>query len=347
MEIKRPMLAETAKDTSSLVYPLIATPKVDGIRCLRLLGGVVTRSLKPIPNQHIRDVLDHVLPFGADGEITSGSNFQECTSAVMKRSGEPRFTFQMFDLIPGDDLEREYRHRLRDMMEWYGNHLDCHEFVTIVPPRVIWGPKELDSYEVEMLDLGYEGIMVRDPCGPYKQGRSTVREGWLLKIKRFVDAEAVIVGFIEMMHNDNEATINELGLTQRSTSKAGKRPAGTLGKFQCIDVKTGIEFNIGTGEGLTYAMRQEIWDNRSTYLHKYMKYKYQDIGVKVAPRIPIFVGFRPLADMDAEYRGKQEKHNSESYGCMAPVIGDSCINQQCSWPDFPEPRTTARRFEWR
>jgi hypothetical protein len=33
----------------------------------------------------------------------------------------------------------------------------------------------------------------RSPHSPYKCGRSTEREAWLLKIKRFEDAEAVVL----------------------------------------------------------------------------------------------------------------------------------------------------------
>ena len=43
------------------------------------------------------------------------------------------------------------------------------------------------------------------PNAPYKQGRSTVREGYLLKVKTFLDDEATVVRFEERMHNGNEA----------------------------------------------------------------------------------------------------------------------------------------------
>lgn len=333
--IKRPMLAETAKDTEALSYPLISTPKIDGIRCLRLDAGAVTRSLKPIPNKYIREILESLLPVGADGEITAGDSFQDCTSAVMKRSGEPEFTYHMFDLIAGGDLEKEYRDRLKSMLKWHREHPGTHEFVSIVQPKVIWNSTELDLYEAEMLEAGYEGIMVRDPRGPYKQGRSTVREGWLLKIKRFVESEAIIIGFEQMMHNDNEAKVNKLGLTERSSSKSGKLPMDTLGKFIVRDAYTGIEFRIGTGEGLTQELRQKIWNNHDKYYNKIVKYKYQDIGVKTAPRIPVFVGFRALEDMDESYRNKQADHDCYAGGCVAPIAGDLCVNWQCSWDGIP------------
>ena len=48
-----------------------------------------------------------------------------------------------------------------------------------------------------------------------------MREGYLLKVKRFVDGEALVIGVTEPMHNANEAKTNELGRTARSHKKAG------------------------------------------------------------------------------------------------------------------------------
>src|SRR5437899_138139 len=91
---------------------------------------------------------------------------------------------------------------------------------------------------------GFEGVMLRKPDGPYKFGRSTVREGYLMKVKRFTQEEAVVVGYEEQETNLNEATKDALGHTKRSSHKAGKRPAGVLGALR---VSNGHgEFSIGT-----------------------------------------------------------------------------------------------------
>jgi hypothetical protein len=75
--------------------------------------------------------------------------------------------------------------------------------------------------------------MLRDPNGPYKFGRSTRKEGYLLKLKRFCDSEAEVIGVVELMHNGNEAKTNALGRTERSTRKAGKTGMGVLGALAC------------------------------------------------------------------------------------------------------------------
>lgn len=293
--ITKPMLADESGPLSKLRYPLIASPKLDGIRFLKLGGRALARSLKPIPNKHIRETLEALAPEGIDGEIMSGTNFQECTSAVMAQKGEPIFALCAFDLYSGD-LKEPYTERLAKLKAAV-DKLGKQNFIRVVPSMMIRSEAELLEFEEKVLDKGFEGVMIRDPSGPYKCGRSTTREGWLLKLKRFVDSEAEILGFVEMNHNDNAATTNELGHTKRSSAKAGKRPAGTLGKFLCRDLKTGVEFRLGTGKGLDHPLRQLIWDNQDEYRSKIVKYQYQVVGVKDKPRLPIWIGFRDPIDM--------------------------------------------------
>jgi DNA ligase-1 len=137
--------------------------------------------------------------------------------------------------------------------------------------------------------------MLRDPNGRYKFGRSTAKEGILLKVKRFSDAEAVIVGFEERMHNGNPATTDALGHTERSSHKENLTGRGDLGALVVKCELFESEFNIGTG--FDDATRKEIWDNRETYLGKVVKFKYQTAGMKDVPRFPVYVGLRHENDL--------------------------------------------------
>src|SRR5690606_1152285 len=117
--------------------------------------------------------------------------------------------------------------------------------------------------------------------GPYKQGRSTFKEGHLLKIKRFEDGEAEVVGVEEQMHNTNEATLDERGYTKRSTHKDGKVGAGVLGSLLVRDTKTGEEFGIGTG--FTMEQRNNLWEGRQYLIGKIVHYRHFPVGRKDAP----------------------------------------------------------------
>jgi DNA ligase-1 len=233
-----------------------------------------------------------------DGELICGQPhgdgvFNRTSSAIMSRGGAPKFTYWVFDALT--NTPTPFAQRL-DMAKHYAD--SCGAYVQHVGHRLIRSPDYLLEYEAEMLLTGYEGIMIRDPNGPYKQGRATLREGSLLKLKRFEDGEALVIGFVEKEHNDNELTKDELGRAKRSSHKEGKRAADTLGALVVQDVVTGTVFNIGTG--FSEVVRADIWNSRGTsrsILDRTVKYRFQSIGVKDAPRFPVFLGVREEGDM--------------------------------------------------
>lgn len=307
----QPMLA-TEHEPDKLVFPLYASPKYDGIRALGMnLGGKVlpvSRSLKTIPNRYVQSLFDNEFMHGLDGELVVGDPcahdcMQATTSGVMSEDGTPEFSYYVFDTWSNPVVP--FKRRLELLTNYMWNNLPhpLLKHVKLVPQYYIENEVELTRYEEEHLAAGYEGIMVRGPDGIYKYGRSTVKQGYLLKVKRFADAEAVVVGFEEQMENTNELETDERGYAKRSTAKAGMVPKGTLG---ALVVKTisdnglypaGTEFRLGTGRGLTAAVRQHIWDNRQNFLGAIAKYRYQHVGSKDAPRIPIWIGWRDPSDM--------------------------------------------------
>lgn len=298
------MLAETVDDVNSIKYPVMASPKLDGIRCLIVNGKALTRKFKPIPNNHIRTTLEKAFKVWTcwfDGELMiPGATFNETQSAIMAVEGKPTFEYHIFDKaseITGEGFENRYYY----LTGWFDRHSYSKTIIAKycrrVPHHVICSAEELLELEAEYLSEGYEGLMVRSLGGPYKCGRSTKKEGYLLKLKRFADSEAKIIGFEEKMHNNNSKEVNELGLTKRSSKKENLVSSGQLGAFVVKDIVTGVEFSIGTGDGLTQEIRQEVWENQDKYLGKLVKYKYQPSGAKDKPRFPVWLGFRHEDDL--------------------------------------------------
>jgi len=266
-------------------------PKLDGIRCVIQNGIAKSRTLKNIPNLHIQKTLGHTFLSGLDGELivgspTSPSVYRDTNSVVMSHDKVVDFTFYLFDIQrAGWSFQKRY---------------DYIRSIHKLPPccEVLQGvfaedEEELLWYENECLNNGYEGVIIRSPYGPYKDGRTTMKEQNTYKLKRCVDGEAFIVGAREEMHNGNIAETNELGRTKRSTAKAGLTGKGSLGALVVQDCVTGIEFDVGSG--FDAATRQTLWDIRDGGLvGKVIKYKHFPIGVKDKPRHPIFLGFRDM-----------------------------------------------------
>lgn len=294
--ITQPLLAAKNPVFEKIKFPVLATPKIDGIRCLKINGQALSRSFKPIPNHHIRNWIEQNCPDGFDGEILCGDGFSDVQSMVMSREGMPNFTYLIFDYVK-DSLIKPYVERINDLTEWYVQDSPFgHEpKLTILSPEVARNMDELQLIMEKHLAQGYEGTMVRDPGSPYKCGRSSLKEGFLIAIKQFVDAEAEVIGFEEQMHNENESILDKFGHTQRSSKKENMVPANTLGAF-IVKSEDGTTFKIGTGKGLTASLRKEIWDNKDQYLGKLVHYRFQPHGVKDRPRIPSFYGFRHVED---------------------------------------------------
>lgn len=281
----QPMLASPI-ELNNVKYPVYCSPKYDGIRCVIREGVALSRKLKQIPNVHISKMLS-MCEDNLDGElIIPHANFNQIQSAVMSEDGEPEFEFHIFDVIS----DKPYLERVETL-----KNMKLPKFCKKVLPHKFDNEEDMLEYERECVeDYEFEGIMIRSPNGPYKFGRSTAKQGYLLKLKRFTDAEATIVGFEEMMHNENEKTKDELGHAKRSHKKAGMVAAGVLGSF-IVETADGRTFNVATG--MTAEDRANYWKNRERMLGQLVKYKFQESGAKDLPRFPVFLGIRHPDDM--------------------------------------------------
>lgn len=306
-DYKKPMLASRASEAQikNLLKnkgTLEASPKLDGIRCMIQDGVVLSRALKPIRNKHVQDVLGLQRFNGLDGELIIGEPtdkdvYRNTVSGIMREEGEPDFTFWIFDDFSTDF---GYTDRREALNEWLTNQsaydkIMEHSKIKMLEHTLVNNMIEVAIYEGQCLKQGYEGIILRDPHAAYKHGRATAKEGELIKVKRFEDGEAIIISMEEQLHNGNEAKTNELGRTQRSSHKENKIPMGTLGALVVKDTKTGIEFNIGTG--FTDEIRHQLWTDALNTIGKTIKYKSFKIGVKTAPRHPVYLGMRDSWDI--------------------------------------------------
>lgn len=289
----KPMLSATCDDIKALTYPVLASPKLDGIRCLMIGGKAYSRNMKLIPNKFVQERLAGL--GGLDGELIVGDPkapdcYRKTNSGVMSVDGEPKFMFYVFDVWDHTEgLWFEDRLKLAKTMCATGEGKK-HPHCMMVPhvKKRTW--EELHEYEAQHIIAGYEGIMVRSPDGPYKEGRATLREGYLSKIKRFTDGEYRVVGIEEQMRNDNVLQKDELGRAKRTSHKENKHGKGTMGALNGVDTQTGVEFDVGTG--FTDDERQDIWDNWPRDKGTIRKYKSLAVGVKEKPRHPVDLGQR-------------------------------------------------------
>jgi len=284
----RPMKGwNKAFDLKAVSYPVFGSLKLDGIRALWVGKEFLSSTLNTIPNRNIQRIFSTLgIPAMWDGELIDGSPngegvYHRTESTVMSRDKDAAgVRFWVFD---NPEASGGFEKRIRTLQ-------GIDNWVRVLPQMVLRNPDEVQEYYMGALAEGYEGIVLRHPHGPYKHGRSTFREQYMLKLKPLEDAEAPIIGFEEMEHNLNEAEENNFGLTKRSSAQAGKVGANTLGAV-IVDWH-GKPLRIGCFKGISKVMLQVIWNEREKHMGRLVKFKYFPIGNKDLPRQPRMYGFR-------------------------------------------------------
>ena len=293
------MLASTYAG-EDLNFPVLVTPKIDGVRAIKLDGKLVSRSLKQIPNIAIRTLMERILPEDGifDGELSVDSDFQKTVSAVMSVNTvlPNNLKFYWFDWVQNSDFDMPYYLRVLAMHDYIKNNKELRKLKIIIPliPAQVDNTKELSLFEEASIRKGYEGVVVRSYAGRYKCGRSTMREGIMIKIKRFEDFEATIIDTEELMHNLNEEQRDNFGRMQRSSAKGNKIKSGTLGAI-VARAHNGNIFKIGTG--FSSQQRYELWSSSNDLIGKLVKYRCAGNSKDNVPKCAVFIGLRHADDI--------------------------------------------------
>lgn len=305
-------------DQNKVQFPVLAQPKVDGVRGLNMHGGLTGRSLKLFKNRYTTNFFSQDFFIGFDGEFVAESETHPdlcrlTTSAIGTITGEPFMLWWLFDYITPETVEWGYAVRyakLQERVAQIQSNPECQPWaghLRIVPATMVRSLEELLELDELHLSEGYEGTIIRDPNGFHKQGRSTVREGGLLRIKRFIESEAIVEAIVEGESNQNEAQTNELGLQFRSSHQENMVPNGLVGSLMCravSTVKDGPRVVIETGQQITVSpgnmphdLRKFYFENQSELVGKIIKFKFFPKGIKDKPRFPTFVSIRAPEDM--------------------------------------------------
>lgn len=296
-------------------FPCVKQPKFDGVRGQHLNDWFGARTLRKFNNVHIQNFFSQKGFKGFDGELAAEreNHPRLCsltTSATNTIEGEPWLMWHVFDYVTHETLKTPYIERLAAAeqrvarLKQEAPLLGCH--LQVMPWKLVHSMEELQNEIERDLDAGYEGTIIRDPQGPYKQGRSTVREGFLLRIKPYIEVDAVVEQIVEGRRNENEAKLNGLGYTERSTHAENMVPNGMVGRMNsrlCEDVvfngstihKKGDPIGVSAGR-LTHEQRALFFQRQDLLIGKRIKVQIFPIGIKDKPRHPTFQSFRSDED---------------------------------------------------
>lgn len=252
--------------------PYILQPKFDGVRCRAiplktgpkgneyLLLSSEENVIYSVP--HINEALSSLqLRAELDGELyCHGMSFEEIFSITSRtinfHHNFKEIKFHVFDIV--NDQPQMKRQILVDALR------GIHPYIAISPFWLCESLEDIMRVFDRVIELGYEGIIVRHNMAPYQRKRSTL----VMKFKPKKSDGYKIIGYEE------EISIEGV-------------PKGSLGSLQCKS-GDGNVFSVGTG--FSRDQRDQLWQVREGLNGKVAKVKYQHItsGRKV-PRFPVFV----------------------------------------------------------
>lgn len=198
----RPMLAQKYDSSKMPEFKSVCVqPKLDGIRCLAYLDGnqvvLVSRQGKRFTAlKHIEDSVYNTLrqhpEVILDGELYSHQyrdNFQVLVSAIKRDdpSVDSKFVqYHIYDMISNIDFIWR--------SAWLEENVVIDENIWLVNTDLAVGHNSVLECYSRYIDMGYEGIMVREQLGEYEINK---RSKYLLKHKEFMDDEFEIVDAYE------------------------------------------------------------------------------------------------------------------------------------------------------
>lgn len=302
----KPMLAPNQEvDLNNINYPILASYKLDGIRCLFIKGEMLSRSLKPIQNKQLREKMKPLADYSKehdvilDGEIYSHElTFQEITRFVMTQDFEEKrsikkfgkileipesLKFYCFDCVKENNFSQPFAERLANVT------LEL-PIINWVSQITMWKKTDIEEYFDVALKAGFEGLILKSDCGKYKCGRGTIKEGLIYKVKPFVTFDAEILDVIQATEVDQNAEkkINELG---RSVTSKKKGDRILIEKSSAFEVEyKGLKLKVTLA--MTDEEKEEVWANREQYIGKIIEYKGMLVGSKDVPRHPVMIRFR-------------------------------------------------------
>jgi DNA ligase-1 len=271
--IFEPMLATTAAKISKLKYPIYASAKLDGVRCLIFAGEPLSQMMTPIINDHVRKSLNG-LP-ALDGEITIGSATEgdvwgRAMSGLMRREGEPDFTYWVFDTFAEPIAAAPFEERLA-AIERQVAELQL-PFVKVASHTLCQTSSQVVMLERTAVGRGFDGLILRSPSEPYQFGTVGMREH-MIKLKRWELAYGTLIDVIEEVQRDGIRS----------------QPMGRAEAIVVAFRHQSFETMLTIKHGIEHRERIRLWVEREHLIGRTVRFRHQRHN-EGAHRMNVYVG---------------------------------------------------------
>jgi DNA ligase 1 len=289
------MLAhDGANHESKITGKKLVEPKLDGVRAITVLDfesrsvTMYTRNGKILENfghitKYLEDNIDNFArSYILDGEVVSTS-FQALMKEVHRKENVQAqdAKLMLFDIVPLVEFKKGQsvmgQKRRTAFLKEFKNTFADSGCIEIVPQKefdldVFTDEIAFKDYNREMVEAGFEGIMIKSVDGKWEGKRSTA---WL-KQKPFI----------------------EVSLAISAVEEGTGRNVGKLGAVVCEGVDDGKKIVVNVGSGFTDSQRAEFWENKDSLLGQVVEVRAdaatrsQDSEDTWSLRFPRFLRFR-------------------------------------------------------
>lgn len=324
LELTSAIKDEFNPDTAT--YPLMGFRKVDGVRAGRVHAHFHGRSLDGFKNTALNDKFAGPEYRGFDGELTIGGSINDAQLKAMIADGrivtdEPESSlcslttgltnraklkkgelalpsnavWNLFDLLDESTLDLPYLERYSLLQQRVSAHQPPD--AQVLPFVWIKNAAEARAWIIECMELTYEGAIFRDPKALHKSGRATASKNDFWRYKPASDKDAIVVGFEPEMANNNVATLNSRGHTERSAHQENKVAKAAVGVLLCYEIELDRVVRIPAG-AMTRKQREAAFADPALILGHPVKYTSLDVGVVDEPRQARYKEHRSWADLE-------------------------------------------------
>lgn len=267
-------------------------PKLNGHRIVWDGTNLWTRQGKPVVS--VPGLVDELKRLfdgkPLDGELYShGMTFQKITQTGRRTVNvidDPNLCMYVYDVPVAS---KTFAERWCMLNTEYRSIIESSQRIRIVETRhfpCLQTQYALNPQLLNVFAADYEGTMLRNADGMYKFGK---RSSDLLKVKRFQDTEATIVGVTQMNTFDKViVAAGTPGSRKKSNGTYVKNGAATLhpmiGALVC-ELPNGTRFEIGSG--FTHDERKQFWSEPPT--GKQVTFQYQELTPDGVPLFPSYL----------------------------------------------------------
>jgi len=247
---------------------LMMSEKLNGVRAVWTGKELKSRSDKPIyaPSWFLKTLPINV-PLNGELFLNRGK-FEDTTSIVKKKvpinNEWKKVKFMAFNTPTTKPIKFSNRYNKLKSLESIicENLKDCP--FQLVSQTEVKNKNHLKKEYNRVLELGGEGMMLRNPNSLYEQKRTKS----LLKVKPEMNAEAIILDIIEGKGKDQ----------------------GKMGALQVKLPNSVKTFKVGTG--FDDKQRRNFWEQKEQYKGNTITFGYQGLTKYKVPRFPKFIRMR-------------------------------------------------------